>query len=150
MTGKDHGQRRLRLAQFAAVCQLDRSPEGHPHQLDALRGCLGGRFEDDPGREEHNALQRHVGRRRVEPAHPAQLSGDPAHLLTQLALIKLDNASIRGSRKAANTSLESFTQEKNCLHCHTYQPTQVRKDCFDNRGINLFVSHLLGLLCDRK
>jgi hypothetical protein len=65
-------------------------------------------------------------------------------------LIKLDNASIRGSRKAANTSMESFTQEKNCLHCHTYQPAQVRKGCFDNRGINLYVSHLLGLLCDRK
>ncbi len=66
-------------------------------------------------------------------------------------LIALDDASIKGSKKAANTSLESFTQEKNCLHCHTYQPLQIGK-CFPrtddpNGWKNLYVSHLFGLLC---
>lgn len=66
-------------------------------------------------------------------------------------LIKLDDASLRGSKKAANTSMESFTQEKNCLHCHTYQPLQIG-NCFGSRTDatkwkNLYVSHLFGLLC---
>jgi hypothetical protein len=65
-------------------------------------------------------------------------------------LIKLDNASIRGSKKVANTSLESFTQEKNCLHCHTYRPAQDKPSCFTSGNKNLYVSHLIGLLCDRK
>ncbi len=67
-------------------------------------------------------------------------------------LIALDNASIRGSMKLANTSLESFTQDKNCLHCHTYQPQQMSDKCFpridDKNGWkNLYVSHLFSLLC---
>lgn len=65
-------------------------------------------------------------------------------------LIKLDNASIRGSKKAANTSMESFTQEKNCLHCHTYQPTQISGNCFPAGNKNLYVSHLFGLICQQK
>jgi hypothetical protein len=70
-------------------------------------------------------------------------------------LIKLDDASIRGSKKAANTSLESFTQEKNCLHCHTYQPQQLGNECFppittSSGWKNLYVSHLFGLLCQPK
>lgn len=70
----------------------------------------------------------------------------------QTGLIGLDNASIRGSKKAANTSLESFTQEKNCLHCHTYQPQQIGSKCFpridDKNGWkNLYLTHLFGLLC---
>lgn len=65
-------------------------------------------------------------------------------------LIKLDNASIRGSKKAANTSLESFTQEKNCLHCHTYRPAQDKPNCLPSGNKNINVSHLIGLLCDRE
>lgn len=66
-------------------------------------------------------------------------------------LIVLDDSEIRGSKKAANTSMESFTQEQNCLHCHTYQPLQIG-DCFGKRDNpnawkNLYVSHLFGLLC---
>jgi hypothetical protein len=66
-------------------------------------------------------------------------------------LIVLDDSEIRGSKKAANTSLESFTQEQNCLHCHTYQPLQIGT-CFGKRDDpnawkNLYVSHLFGLLC---
>jgi len=66
-------------------------------------------------------------------------------------LIVLDDSEIRGSKKAANTSLESFTQEQNCLHCHTYQPLQIGA-CFGRRDDpnawkNLYVSHLFGLLC---
>lgn len=66
-------------------------------------------------------------------------------------LIVLDAASIRGSKKLANTSLESYTQEQNCLHCHTYQPIQMG-NCFPRRSDssgwkNLYVSHLFGLLC---
>ena len=75
-------------------------------------------------------------------------------LTSPKGLIALDDASIRGSKKAANTSLESFTQEKNCLHCHTYQPLQIGK-CFPriddpNGWKNLYVSHLFGLLCPTK
>jgi len=66
-------------------------------------------------------------------------------------LIVLDDSEIRGSKKAANTSLESFTQEQNCLHCHTYQPLQIGT-CFGKRDDpnawkNLYSSHLFGLLC---
>ncbi|HEY2737365.1 MAG TPA: hypothetical protein VGK45_03110, partial [Thermoanaerobaculia bacterium] len=66
-------------------------------------------------------------------------------------LIVLDDSEIRGSKKAANTSLESFTQEQSCLHCHTYQPLQIGT-CFGKRDDpnawkNLYVSHLFGLLC---
>jgi hypothetical protein len=75
-------------------------------------------------------------------------------LTNPAGLILLDDGSIRGSKKAANTSMESFTQEKNCLHCHTYQPLQIG-NCFpriDNPSgwKNLYVSHLFGLLCPPK
>lgn len=68
-------------------------------------------------------------------------------------LINLSNANIRGSKKIANTSLESFTQERNCLHCHTYRPGQDKRhqeSCFTSGDKNLYISHLIGLLCDRK
>ncbi len=69
-------------------------------------------------------------------------------------LINLDSANVRGGKKAANTSLESFTQEKNCLHCHTQQPPQIGPpgQCFPrledvSARKNLYISHLFGLLC---
>ena len=65
-------------------------------------------------------------------------------------LISLSDASIRGSKKASNTTMESFTQEKNCLHCHTYQPTQISGNCFPSGNKNIYLSHLVGLICDQK
>lgn len=71
-------------------------------------------------------------------------------------LLLLDTPNLRGSKKIANSSLESFTQEKNCLHCHTYQPPQIIPSdpdkCFgklddQSKWKNLYVSHLVGLLC---
>ena len=89
--------------------------------------------------------------RRITQDNPGIFTGPGTntHLIGTAGLF--DDASIRGSKKAANTSLESYTQEQNCLHCHTYQPLQMG-NCFPSRGDsrgwkNLYVSHLFGLLC---
>ncbi len=66
------------------------------------------------------------------------------------ALINLEDKNIRGSKKASNTTMESFTQEKNCLHCHTYQPTQITGNCFPSGNKNIYLSHLVGLICQQK
>lgn len=57
---------------------------------------------------------------------------------------------IRGSSKLANTSLESFTQEQNCFSCHSSQPVQMGS-CLRTTGLkNLYLSHLVGLVCKRS
>ena len=62
------------------------------------------------------------------------------------ALLVLSN--IRGSTKLANTSLESFTQKQHCFDCHRTAPAQM--SCFDRYARkNLFLSHLVGLVCKR-
>ena len=67
----------------------------------------------------------------------------------------IDTDTIFGSTLLANTSAESFTQKltdgfkHGCFSCHNTSPPFTKPACLGKAGKNIFVSHLLGLICSR-